>query len=98
MDPWVIACELGRGCTAEGVSRALPALQDGPLTITSERLVSLWSDEMNDMICNDPELIMGSLDLAIAGAGLRSEGVPLTSADELAVTVARTMEAQAVEV
>lgn len=98
MDPWVMACELGRDCTVEGVSRALPALQDGPLTITVERLVSLWSDEMNDMICNDPELIRGSLDLAIAGAGLRREGMPLTTADELAVAVARTMEAQAVEV
>ena len=98
MDPWVMACELGRGCTVEGVSRALHAFQDGPLTITAERLVSLWSDEMNDMICNDPELIRGSLDLAIAGAGLRREGMALTTADELAVAVARTMEAQAVEV
>lgn len=84
MDPWVMACELGQGCTVDGVSQALPALHDGPAAITAERLVSLWSDEMNDMICNDPELVRGSLDLAIAGAGLKYEGAPLTSADELA--------------
>ena len=85
MDPWVVAGELGCGMTVEEVDRALAQLQgDREAPVTSEDIASLWSDEMNDMVCNDADLIGESLDRAIEAAGLTFGGEAIASSAGLA--------------
>lgn len=91
MDPSVLAVELGCGMTAEGVDRALARLQgDRKDPVTTEDMASLWSDEMNEMVCNDADLVRESLDRAVEAAGLSVGGERITSSASLAEALGDT--------
>ena len=80
MDPWVVAGELGCGMTVEEVDRALAQLQgDREAPVTSEDIASLWSDEMNDMVCNDADLIGYPVRITVGKKSAADDSAPLTS-------------------